>query len=482
MSRPTRSSSSAVVSVEAFGVRLEAMRLHANWVTRRPSILTLLLTRVLLFPWLCCCADANGCAANCATCDPHRRCTKCNEGYIVKADKLGCDVARSSPHYNLLIATNEAIYKVPVNNSVTPPIYGNKTMLIAGSVITTIAVDDVRGYIYWNQDSDIYCGTINGSKSEKIIANGVMPLGLDVDTATGNLYYNKATTLKRFTKNDNNQADIFEAIDAIYGIAIDQLNRVFVLHWSPKSKSKELRSVQLDKSHDAESSIDINVDDVAVAAAVVPGECLLLRVAFSSMFEDVAVAPDIDECVSSPCQNGGSCSDEVNKFSCTCASGYEGATCQTVLPFLDPPVNMDVMRRLNDANNDTCLSLASTDMYKFSALSSSWIPEPQDVCWFEGLVIQTHVPDQLKASYTIRLTGHSLVCDNSHFTVMVRLATSPLCPAAGEYTTCTLSGVDDGGLTTCVAKCRCDGKDCKHAIIHIPEMQEDWKICEISVE
>ena len=32
-----------------------------------------------------------GCAANCATCDPHRRCTKCNEGYIVKADKLGCD-------------------------------------------------------------------------------------------------------------------------------------------------------------------------------------------------------------------------------------------------------------------------------------------------------------------------------------------------------------------------------------------------------
>ena len=38
---------------------------------------------------------------------------------------------------------------------------------------------------------------------------------------------------------------------------------------------------------------------------------------------------DIDECVSSPCQNGGSCSDEVDKYSCICASGYEGATCQT---------------------------------------------------------------------------------------------------------------------------------------------------------
>ena len=50
------------------------------------------------------------------------------------------------------------------------------------------------------------------------------------------------------------------------------------------------------------------------------------------------------------------------------------------------------------------------------------------------------------------------------------------------YTTCTLSGVDHGGLTTCVAKCLCDGKDCKHATIHIPEMHEDWEICEITVE
>ena len=54
---------------------------------------------------------------------------------------------------------------------------------------------------------------------------GVMPLGLDVDTATGNLYFNKAKTLKRFTKNDNTQTDIFEAPESIVGIAIDPLNR-----------------------------------------------------------------------------------------------------------------------------------------------------------------------------------------------------------------------------------------------------------------
>ena len=143
---------------------------------------------------------------------------------------------------------------------------------------------------------------------------------------------------------------------------------------------------------------------------------------------------------------------------------------------------MEVMRRLNDANTDTCLSLASTDMYTFSALSGGWSPQPQDSCWFEGLVIQTHVPDQLNASFTVRITGHWLVCDNFHIEVMVQLTQSPLCQAAGEYIPCSLSGVDHGGLTTCVAKCVCEGNDCKHATIHIPEMHEDWKICEITVE
>ena len=31
------------------------------------------------------------CAANCTTCDTAGMCTICNEGYIVKADKTGCD-------------------------------------------------------------------------------------------------------------------------------------------------------------------------------------------------------------------------------------------------------------------------------------------------------------------------------------------------------------------------------------------------------
>ncbi|KAA8595577.1 hypothetical protein FQN60_010868 [Etheostoma spectabile] len=41
---------------------------------------------------------------------------------------------------------------------------------------------------------------------------------------------------------------------------------------------------------------------------------------------------DINECASSPCQNGGTCVDEVNQFSCVCAKGWAGATCQSPMP------------------------------------------------------------------------------------------------------------------------------------------------------
>ena len=36
---------------------------------------------------------------------------------------------------------------------------------------------------------------------------------------------------------------------------------------------------------------------------------------------------DIDECVSNPCLNGGTCHDGVNSFTCTCTLGYIGPTC-----------------------------------------------------------------------------------------------------------------------------------------------------------
>jgi len=36
---------------------------------------------------------------------------------------------------------------------------------------------------------------------------------------------------------------------------------------------------------------------------------------------------DIDECISDPCQNGGTCKDEENRFTCQCTPGYDGVIC-----------------------------------------------------------------------------------------------------------------------------------------------------------
>ena len=41
---------------------------------------------------------------------------------------------------------------------------------------------------------------------------------------------------------------------------------------------------------------------------------------------------DINDCVNHTCQNGGSCVDGVNNFTCNCLKGYTGSHCQTGIP------------------------------------------------------------------------------------------------------------------------------------------------------
>ena len=36
---------------------------------------------------------------------------------------------------------------------------------------------------------------------------------------------------------------------------------------------------------------------------------------------------DIDECLSSPCVNGGNCMDGIDSFTCVCIPGFTGPTC-----------------------------------------------------------------------------------------------------------------------------------------------------------
>lgn len=38
---------------------------------------------------------------------------------------------------------------------------------------------------------------------------------------------------------------------------------------------------------------------------------------------------DIDNCVNVTCQNGGSCLDGLDKYTCSCVSGFSGSHCET---------------------------------------------------------------------------------------------------------------------------------------------------------
>lgn len=42
----------------------------------------------------------------------------------------------------------------------------------------------------------------------------------------------------------------------------------------------------------------------------------------------VSTLAEIDECQSNPCKNGGTCSNFVDYFECTCVPGYEGTVCE----------------------------------------------------------------------------------------------------------------------------------------------------------
>jgi len=169
----------------------------------------------------------------------------------------------------------------------------------------------------------------------------------------------------------------------------------------------------------------------------------------------------------------------------TCSNNVYFRSGEDKYPVLDPPAPMGKLLQLKDKNNATCLVLAETDMYTFSPSIRRWTPQPRGNCVHHGLMMKIRVPSTSTVSFVVSITGRRLVCSNSHVKVSMRQTRSAQCETAGLYRNCRLSGpagTADDGLTSCVAKCTCNGEDCQHVTIHIPKLQEQWEICEIGIE
>ena len=50
---------------------------------------------------------------------------------------------------------------------------------------------------------------------------------------------------------------------------------------------------------------------------------------FSHFSKRDIILVDINECSSSPCLNGATCTDAVNSYTCGCVAGYTGTHCVT---------------------------------------------------------------------------------------------------------------------------------------------------------
>ncbi|XP_076085379.1 uncharacterized protein LOC143056181 [Mytilus galloprovincialis] len=99
-------------------------------------------------------------------------------------------------------------------------------------------------------------------------------------------------------------------------------------------------------------------------------------------------------CVSKPCQNGGSCQTSTSGFKCICAAGYAGSSCQNVVDHCKPDPCLHSGWCVSTTNGYTCQCTSrytgkncqtyvttSTAQSTTTATTTSWIKVTQPTSW-----------------------------------------------------------------------------------------------------
>jgi hypothetical protein len=79
------------------------------------------------------------------------------------------------------------------------------------------------------------------------------------------------------------------------------------------------------------NSVCQNLDVVSLAMALYDSHCWYCGDGVQDVNEECDAGGDTDDCVEAPCQNGGTCHDEVHAFVCQCTDGFTGETCEEVV-------------------------------------------------------------------------------------------------------------------------------------------------------
>jgi hypothetical protein len=85
---------------------------------------------------------------------------------------------------------------------------------------------------------------------------------------------------------------------------------------------------------------------------------------------------DVDECLSSPCENGGTCAQGLGVFECTCVEGYEGAACffALALPTFLMPLSCALFFSLLCSSVSVCSTHHVVKITKFKVMLVSRCP------------------------------------------------------------------------------------------------------------